>query len=64
MNNLVIITYKETGEQKTYFGDYGLISNNERFIVYHGPFKAPVFIGCRNDFFVGIESLDGDGDDF
>ena len=64
MNNLVIITHKSTGEQKTYTGDYGLKCNGDMFVVQSGPFKASVFAGRRAEFFVDIESLDGDGDDF
>lgn len=60
MNNLVIITYKSTGDQKLYTGDYGLMCKGNKFVVVHGPFKTPVFNGSRDGFFVDIESLDDD----
>lgn len=64
MNNLVIITYKSTGDQKLYTGDCGLVCKGNKFAVVRGPFKTPVFNGSRDDFFVDIESLDDDDDDF
>lgn len=60
MNNLVIVTHRETGEQKTYSGDYRIVSTSRRFVVIREPLYVAVFSGDRSEYFFDIESLDDD----